>query len=115
MAQFYVTGRVQFDMNVSYKDGKFKGTSSSFAPKYKTMGRKNKWTVNRKIKVYKKAGSKKLAYRLKKGNVVKLNKIVYKGNKVYFQVKKSNGKTGYIAATKKMSSTFFFKEAQFAG
>ena len=115
MAQFYVTGRLQFDMKVIYKDGTFKRTSSSFAPKYTSEGRKNKWTVNRKIKVYKKAGSTKLAYTLKKGNVVKLNKVVYKGNKVYFQVKKSNGKTGYIAATKKMSSTFFFKEAQFAG
>lgn len=115
MAQFFVTGSIRFDMNVIYKDGKFNRTSSSFVLKYKTADRKNKWTANRKIKVYKKAGSKKLAYTLKKGTVVKLNKIVYKGNKVYFKVKKSNGKTGYIVATKKMSSTGFFKEAQFAG
>lgn len=115
MAQFFVTGSVRFDMNFTYKDGKFKRTSNTFALKYKTMGRKNKWTANRKIKVYKKAGSKKLAYTLKKGNVVKLNKVVYKGNKVYFQVKKSNGKTGYIVATKHMSPTLYFEEAQFAG
>ena len=115
MAQFYVTGRVTFDMKLSYEEGKFKRTSSSFAPKYKSEGRKNKWTVNRKIKVYKKAASKKLAYTLKKGNIIKINKIVYKGNKVYFQVKKSNGKTGYIAATKTMSSNLYFEEAQFAG
>lgn len=115
MAQFFVPGSVRFDMNFTYKDGKFKRTSNTFALKYKTMARKNKWTANRKIKVYKKAGSKKLAYTLKKGNVVKLNKVVYKGNKVYFQVKKSNGKTGYIVATKHMSPTLYFEEAQFAG
>lgn len=115
MAQFFVTGSVRFEMNFTYKDGKFKRTSNTFALKYKTMARKNKWTANRKIKVYKKAGSKKLAYTLKKGNVVKLNKVVYKGNKVYFQVKKSNGKTGYIVATKHMSPTLYFEEAQFAG
>lgn len=47
--------------------------------------------------------------------MVKLNKVVYKGNKVYFQVKKSNGKTGYIVATKHMSPTLYFEEAEFAG
>lgn len=110
MAQFFVTGRIRFDMNLSYKDGTFKRTSDSFALKSK-----HKWTANRKIKVYKKAGSKKVAYTLKKGTVVKLNKVVYKNNKVYFQVKKTNGKKGYIPATTKMSSTCYFKEAQFAG
>lgn len=115
MGQFFVTGIIRFDMNVSYKDGEFERISDSFALQYKTAARKNKWTVNRKIKVYKETGSKKLAYTLTKGTVVKLNKVVYKGNKVYFQVKKSDGKTGYIVATKKMSSTSFFKEAQFAG
>ena len=52
---------------------------------------------------------------IKKGTCGKLNKVVYKGNKVYFQVKKSNGKTGYIVATKHMSPTLYFEEAQFAG
>lgn len=115
MAQFFATGIIRFDINVSYKGGKFKRTSDSFALKYKTADRKNKWTLNQKIKVYKKAGSPKLAYTLTKGTVVKLNKVVYKGNKVYFQVKKSDGETGYIAATKKVSSTGFFQETQFAG
>lgn len=115
MAQFFVTGSIRYDINITYKDGKFKRTSNAFALKYKTMGRKNKWTANRKIKVYKKAGSKKLAYTLKKGNVVKLNKVVYKGNKVYFQVKKSNGKIGYIVATKYIEPIGYFDEAVFAG
>lgn len=115
MAQFFVTGSIRFDMNVNYEDGKFTRTSDTFTPKYKEMYRKNKWTANRKIKVYKEAGSKTTAYTLKKGAVVKLNKIVYKNNKVYFQVKKSNGKIGYIVASKKSNSTNYFKEAQYAG
>lgn len=113
-AQFYTTGSVWYNMNISYKDGVFKRTSSKFDPNYKEMSRKNKWTAARKIKVYKNVGSKKIAYTLKKGNVVKLNKIICKNNKVYFQVKKSNGKTGYIPAAKKYNGSYF-KEAQYAG
>lgn len=114
-AQFYITGMIGFDMNVVYKDGKFKRTSNSFSPKYKS--RKNKWTAGRKIKVYKKAGAKKIAYTLKKGNTVKLDKILYKNNKVYFKVKRSKGKvkTGYIPGVKKWADPQYFKEAQFAG
>lgn len=116
-AQFHTTGIVKFDMNLKYKDGKFKRTSSTFAPKYKSMSMKNKWTAKTKIKVYKKAGSKKVAYTLKKGNVIKINKIIYKNNKVYFQVKNNNGKgkTGYIPAAKKAAKSKYFKESQFAG
>ncbi len=117
MAQFHTTGRVYYNMNVQYKDGKFERTSNTFSPKYKKMSMKNKWTAKKKIKVYKKAGSKKTVYTLKKGDVIKLNKIIYKNNKVYFQVKnnKGKGKTGYIPATKKNTGKSYFKESQFAG
>lgn len=116
-AQFNTTGIVLFNMNIVYKDGAFKRTSNTFTPKYKAMSRKNKWTAGRKIKVYKKAGSKKTAYTLKKGNVVKLNKIIYKNHKVYFQIKNNNGKgkTGYIPAAKKYGNPQYFKEAEYAG
>lgn len=113
-AQFFTTGKIQYDMNLNYKNGKFIITSNKFTPKYKEMCRKNKWTAEKKIKVYKKAGSKKVAYTLKKGNVIKINKIIYKSNKIYFQVKNSKGKTGYIPAAKKYTSSYF-KEAQYAG
>lgn len=59
MAQFHTTGRVYYNMNIKYKDGKFARTSNTFSPKYKKMSMKNKWTAKKKIKVYKKAGSKK--------------------------------------------------------
>lgn len=122
-AQFYTTGSIKFNMNVSYKDGKFIRTSNKYTLNYKEMYNiKNKWTVNKKIKVYKKAGSKKLAYTLKKGNIVKINKVIYKNNKVYFQVKnkEGKGKTGYIPATKNAKASYdnkykCFKEASFAG
>ena len=48
-------------------------------------------------------------------NVIQINKVVYKNNKLYFQVKNSQGKTGYIPASKSVKSMNTFKEAQFAG
>ena len=114
-AQFFTTGSICFGMNMKYEEGTFKRTSDSYSINYKEMSRKNKWTAQKKIKVYKKAGSGKLAYTLKKGNVIKINKVVYKKNKVYFQVKNSKGKTGYIAASKSIKSINSFKEAQYAG
>lgn len=119
-SQFYTTAGVRYNMSISYKDGVFKRTSNTFTLDYKKMNRKNKWTVARKIKVYKKAGSKKVAYTLKKKDVVKINKVILKKNKVYMQVKKSNGKTGYIRAAKKLpydnyTLKKYFKEAQYAG
>ncbi len=114
-AQFYTTGSIRFNMNISYSDGKFELTSNTFAINYKEMyNQKNKWTAEKKIKVYKKAGANKFAYTLKKGNVAKLNKVVYKNNKVYFQVKNNKGKTGYIPAVKKYNGNYF-RESVFAG
>ncbi len=114
-AQFYTTGIVYFNMNVAYKNGTFKRTANTFRPNFEDPT--TKWTVARTIKVYKSAGSKKLAYTLKKGNKVQLSKIIYKNNKVYFQVKRSNGKVknGYIPAAKRWADPQYFVESQFAG
>lgn len=114
-AQFHVTGGVQYDMDLEYKDGSFKNTSSEFPIKYKEMSKKNKWTVNRTIKIYKEAGSKDTAYTLKKGNVVKIDKVIYKNDEVYFQVVNSKGKTGYMEGVKEYQDISFFKEVMFAG
>lgn len=114
-AQFLVTGSVQYNMYLEYKDGSFKNASSEFPIKYKEMSKKNKWTVNRTIKTYKEAGSKDVAYTLKKGNVVKIYKVIYKNDEVYFQVVNSKGKTGYMEGVKEYQNISFFKEVMFAG
>ena len=114
-AQFYTTGSVQYDMNLNFEDGKFERTENSFTLQYKAMSKENKWTVNTKIKVYEEVGNKKVAYTLKKGNIVKLDKVVYNNNEVYFQVENNKGEKGYIAAAKAYPDTLYFKEVQYAG
>lgn len=115
-AQFYTTGKIQYSMDLDYKGGKvgyFERTSDTFTPKYESVSRENKWTANKEIKIYEEAGSKKIAYTIKKGNIVKLDKIVYKNNIVYFQVENNKGKIGYITADKTYPDIFYFKEVQF--
>lgn len=114
-AQFYTTGSIRFPMNLEYEDREFKRTSDSLSINYKEMSRINKWTAQKTVEVYQGAGSEKCVYTLKKGNVIQINKVVYKNNKLYFQVKNSQGKTGYIPASKSVKSMNTFKEAQFAG
>lgn len=114
-AQFYTTGSMQYDMNLNYENGKFERADNTFTPKYKAMSKENKWTANTKIEVYEEAGDKRVAYTLKKGSIVKLDKIVYNNKEVYFQVENNKGKKGYIAAAKTYPDTIYFKEAQYAG
>ena len=114
-AQFYTTGSIQYDMNLNFEDGKFERSENSFALQYKAMSKENKWTVNTKIKVYEEAGNKKVAYTLKKGSIVKLDKVVYNNNEVYFQVENNKGEKGYIVAAKTYPDTLYFKEVQHAG
>lgn len=117
MIQFLTTGGfTEYNMKLVYKNGKIQRVSNSYPIIYDST-QKNKWTANRKIKVYKKAGNKKVIYTLKKGDVIKINKVVYKNRKIYFQVKNKNGKgkTGYIPATTKYLKTLYFKETQYSG
>lgn len=118
MIQFFTTGGfTSYNMKFVYKDGKFRRESNSFPIIYAST-KNNKWTVNRKIKVYKKAGGKRIIYTLKKGDKIKINRVVYKGKKIYFQVKNKNGKgkTGYIPATMNYpGKRYYFKEAFYSG
>ncbi|MBQ9984075.1 MAG: hypothetical protein IJP29_05750 [Lachnospiraceae bacterium] len=114
-SMFYLTGAISYDMNLAYKGGKFKRTANQYKVKYTYTT--NSWTAGRTIKVYKKAGSKKLAFTLEKGDKVKINKVIYKNNKPYIQVKQREGagKTGYIPCVKKYADPQYFEEAMFAG
>lgn len=109
-------GFKSYNIKYVYKDGKIKRTSNYYPIIYNSAY-KNKWTVNRKIKVYKKPGNKKVIYTLKKGNKIKIYKVVYKNKKVYFQIKNKNGKgkTGYIPATTKYPRKKYFKESFYSG
>lgn len=115
--QFITTGRfLSYNIKYKYKNGKIKRNSKKHTILY-DQGEKNRWTANRKIKVYKNPGSKKLSYKLKKDDVIKINKVVYKGKKIYFKIKKTNeeGKTGYIPATTKYPQKMYFKESYYSG
>lgn len=93
-----------------YKKGKIQRDSKGVSIKCNKKPN-NKWKVNRKIKVYKKPRNKNIAYTLKKGDVIKINKVIFKRKKIYFQVKNKNGKgkTGYIPAITKYPRKEYFK------
>ncbi|MDE5862893.1 MAG: SH3 domain-containing protein [Lachnospiraceae bacterium] len=121
-AQFFTTGITHWRMKYVYMICKCQARHESFdfgyiensqKVQYKDMPVKNKWTAGKKLKAYKKAGSKKVVYTIKKGNTVKINRIIFRNNKIYFQIKNGKGKTGYIPCAKKHKQEF--KEAVFAG
>lgn len=121
-AQFFTTGITHWTMKFQYmickcqeRHESFGRTADSFKIRYKSMPVKNKWTAGKKLKVYKKAGSKKVVYTIKKGHTVKINNIVFKNNKVYFQIMNKKGKTGYIPCARKYKYKQDFREAMFAG
>mgnify|MGYP001075151149 CR=1 FL=1 len=121
-AQFFTTGITHWTMKFQYmickcqeRHESFERTADSFKIRYKTMPVKNKWTAGKKLKAYKKAGSRKAVYTVKKGETVKINRVVFKKNKVYFQIKNRKGKTVYIPCASKYKYKQDFKEAMFAG
>lgn len=120
--QFYTTGKLNYKMRLKYAGGKIKRMSNSASctgydpfAYHKFYGDHKKWTVNKKIKVYKQIGKKKTAYTLKNGNIITITKIIFDGKKVWFQVKNQKGKKGYIPAAKKHPKKDYFKEAFFVG
>lgn len=114
--QFWKTGGIGHNIKIQYKNGKLKRVST-YCPISYGSEEKNRWTATKKIKVYKKPGSKEVIYTLKKGDVIKINKVVYKNKKIYFQVKNKNGKgkTGYIPELIYPFEGSYFKEAHFSG
>lgn len=109
-------GFKSYNIKFVYKDGKIKRASNYYPIQYESA-KDNKWTVNRKIKVYKKPGDKNIIYTLKKGDIIKIYKVVYKNKKVYFQIKDKNGKgkIGYIQAISNFPKKVYFKETQYSG
>lgn len=114
--QFWKTGGIDHDIKIQYKNGKLKRVST-YCPILYSAEKENRWTAKRKINVYEKPESKKIIYTVKKGDVIKINKVVYKNKKIYFQVKNENEKvkTGYIPETIYPSAETYFEEAHFSG
>lgn len=56
---------------------------------------KNKFITAKKVTFYKKAGSKKVAFRVPKGKAVTLKKLIYSKKKIYLQFKYGK-KYGYL-------------------
>lgn len=115
--QFFTTGNfLSYNMKYKYKDGGIQRVSTVHTILY-GQGQRNKWTANRSIKVYENPGSKKVIYTLKKKDVIRINKVVYKGRKIYFQIKdkRGKGKTGYIPAADEYPDKLYFLEAKYSG
>ena len=63
--------------------------------KYSKYFAKNKFITAKKVTFYKKAGSKKVAFRVPKGKAVTLKKLIYSKKKIYLQFKYGK-KYGYL-------------------
>lgn len=104
-----------FEVKIPYKIGKTKITRSGTSYNIKQWdGKVAKFTANRKIKVYTKAGGDKLAFIVKKGQKVTITKIYGKNGKTYFQLKNKNGKTGWYKDPDNYVNGGFFKECFFS-
>lgn len=112
-AEFWTTGKfLEFNIEWKYENGSFQRTKDSYAIQYNKHF-KNKWTVKRKIVVYKKVNQKKVACILEKGDVIKIDKVRYTDTEVFFQIRTKDGKTGYIPGAMEYPSISYFKEAAY--
>lgn len=104
------TGMIQWKLSYKYKNGKFIPAASStktvkskvatmYKNKYSKYFAKNKFVTAKKVTFYKKAGGKKIAFRVPKGKIVTLKKLTYSKKKIYLQFKYGK-KRGYLRVNK---------------
>lgn len=100
------TGWINWTLPFKYSKQKFIRTASSTKTvrselgqnrkdKYSRYFAKNKFITAKKVTFYKKAGSKKVAFRVPKGKAVTLKKLIYSKKKIYLQFKYGK-KYGYL-------------------
>ena len=100
------TGWINWTLPFKYSKQKFIRTASSTKTvrselgqnrkdKYSRYFAKNKFITAKKVTFYKKAGSKKVAFRVPKGKAVTLKKLTYSKKKIYLQFKYGK-KYGYL-------------------
>lgn len=106
--QMIAAGYVGFTYIYQYEDGKF--TLKPDTAKITSKWHKGDFTAKKKITFYKKAGSKKVSFRIKKGTTVQLKKVKLYKNAYYLQFTYGK-KTGWIYA----GQFDLFKGVQLAG
>lgn len=113
LTQFNLTGRFSYRQTLVWRKGKLQLASRKM--KIKSDNPKV-WTATKTIKVYKKIGSKKTAYYLKKGQKIKIIGLTYKNKDYYFKVKHVGKKgVGYIPNSSAVTYPYYFEECVFAG
>lgn len=105
-AQPLVTGYINWSYSYVYKNGKFKATSKSSSTvkcgcasisdtAYRSYLENNQYVTQKKLKLYKTAGSKKVAATIKADKVVTLKKICVKNGKIWLKFS-CGKKSGWI-------------------
>lgn len=100
------TGWINWTLPFKYRNGKFIASASSTKTvrselgkngkdKYSRYFAKNQFVTAKKVSLYQKAGSKKVAFRVPKGKVVTLKKLRLSKSKLYLQFKYGK-KYGYL-------------------
>lgn len=125
MTQSYAVAGISFECTYEYKNNGLKLTSKT----YKTYdycnygyaterGSKSGYiTANRGFKVYTSLSAKKVSFRIKKGDRVKLSKVYINGNKVLYKIKTKSGKSGWFISPKKCldDNKKYFVQMAYAG
>lgn len=111
----YSLGSVNFDLQFKYKNGTLKRSTTKM--KFKTFPRRKKWKARREIKLYKAPASRKVTRYVRKNQKVTIDKIyVSKAYKaVYYHVKLSNGKSGWMKSSKSNMRNPLFNNVMYAG
>lgn len=108
----FSTGSSWIDFEYIYKDGTLKCKNDIGS--YYSMGiPKRRGIVNKKLSVYRSAGSNSEIYTLKKGDIVTILRCKYLGKKMYIEVS-HNGKKGWIKAQDKWQREKQFSNVYYA-
>lgn len=108
------SGNIYVDVPYKISGKTIKRSASAFAVKQYNGKRPGAWTVSKNFNAYTTAGGKKLSFRAKRGQKATLLTMTRKSGRVYFQVKNSKGKKGWVKVPTTWNGAYF-KEALFAG
>lgn len=113
-AVLYTTAGLHFNVPVKYSNGKMVLATKTYNLIYDKTGRKNSWTIMRKMQTFTTARMTKKSFTLTKGEIVKINKIYIKSQTPYIQIVRKDGRSGWFKCSKIHEFRYFFYEAIFA-